>query len=52
LIGEWLDWHLLRVGVLNLFAALLASMLAIWLSALLAGAETGGSKRNGLRKRR
>ncbi len=52
LIGEWLDWRLLRVGVLNLFPALLASLLAIWLFTVLAGAETGTRKRNGRRRRR
>ncbi len=53
LIGEWLDWHLMRIGVINLFPALLASLLAIWFSAVLAGAEPGTSgQRNGGRRRR
>lgn len=51
-IGEWLDWRLFRVGVLNLFPALLASFLAIWMFSLLAGAESRPQGRNGSRGRR
>ena len=52
-LGQALNWHLLRVGVLNLFPALLAEVLALLLTLLLAGPETAspGLKRRPLRRR-
>ena len=39
LVAEWLDWHLLRVGPINLFAALLAAVIGLSAATLLAGPE-------------
>jgi membrane associated rhomboid family serine protease len=39
LVAEWLDWHLLRVGPINLFAALLAAIIGLSAASLLAGPE-------------
>lgn len=38
-VAEWLDWHFLRVGAINLFAALLAAVIGLFAAALLAGPE-------------
>jgi hypothetical protein len=39
LIGQWLDWHLLRLGTINLFPALLATFVGLFASGVLAGPE-------------
>jgi len=50
-LGQVLNWHLLRVGVINLFPALLAELLALVLTALLAGPErTSSGLRRGSRR--
>lgn len=38
-VAELLDWHLFRVGPLNLFAAVLAALLGLLTASLLAGPE-------------
>jgi hypothetical protein len=40
-VAELLDWHLFRVGPLNLFAAVLAALLGLLTASLLAGPERG-----------
>jgi hypothetical protein len=47
-LGQALNWHLGRVGVLNLFPALFAEFLALLLTLLLAGPE---ASRAGLKRR-
>jgi len=42
-LGQALDWHLMRVGVINLFPALLAELLALAFTVLLAGPEKASS---------
>jgi hypothetical protein len=49
LVAEWLDWHLIRVGPINLFAALLAAIIGLSAASLLAGPER---KRHRTSKRR
>jgi len=39
LVGEWLDWRLMRYGTLNLFPALFATLLGLAIASLLAGPE-------------
>ncbi len=50
-VAEWLDWHLLRIGAINLFAALLASVIGLLTAALLAGPERS-RPRAGRRRRK
>ena len=52
-LGQWLNWHLLRVGVINLFPALFAELMALLLTILLAGPErsSSGLKRSARRRR-
>jgi uncharacterized membrane protein YccC len=38
-ISELLDWHLMRVGTLNLFPALLATIIGLIAASILAGPE-------------
>lgn len=53
LLGQLLNWHLMRVGVLNLFPALFAELLALVLTVVLAGPESpSGLKRSSSRRRR
>jgi len=40
-VADLLDWHLFRVGPLNLFAAILAALLGLLTASLLAGPEHG-----------
>jgi len=40
-VAELLDWHVFRVGPLNLFAAVLAALLGLVTASLLAGPERG-----------
>lgn len=39
LVGVWLEWDFMRLGVLNLFPALLAIVLGLIIANLLAGPE-------------
>lgn len=39
LVGEWLEWRLLRYGTLNLFPAVLATVLGLVAASVLAGPE-------------
>ena len=39
LVADWLNWHFLRVGPVNLFAAVLAALLGLMTASLLAGPE-------------
>jgi len=39
LVAEWLDWHFLRLGPINLFAAIMAAIIGLSAAALLAGPE-------------
>jgi hypothetical protein len=52
-LGQWLNWHLLRIGVINLFPALFAELLALLLTIVLAGPErsSSGLKRGTQRRR-
>jgi len=45
LVGEWLDWHLVRVGPLNIFPALLATIVGLFSASILAGPESPPRKR-------
>ncbi len=47
--GEWIDWHLVRVGAINLFPALLATIIGLILATALAGEE---QQNNDTRKQR
>ena len=38
-VAEWLDWRLIRVGSINLFAALLAAIIGLSAASLLVGPE-------------
>ena len=50
-VAEWLDWHLVRVGPINLFAALLAAVIGLFAASLLAGPERT-RRRTGRRRRK
>ncbi|MFQ5943503.1 MAG: hypothetical protein ACE5JF_08120 [Anaerolineales bacterium] len=50
-VAEWLDWHLVRVGPINLFAAVLAALIGLLAAALLAGPERS-RRRIGRRRRK
>ena len=39
-LSELIDWHLMRVGTLNLFPALLATVIGLIAASVLAGPET------------
>lgn len=49
-VADLLDWHLFRVGPLNLFAAVLAALLGLLIASLLAGPER--SRRTAGRERK
>ncbi|NIM92362.1 MAG: hypothetical protein GTO18_01425 [Anaerolineales bacterium] len=38
-VAEWLDWHLLRMGTINLFPALLSTILGLVAASVLVGPE-------------
>ena len=38
-VGEWTNWHFLRYGTLNLFPALLATLVGLIATTILAGPE-------------
>lgn len=40
-VGEWWAWRTLRVGAINLFAALLGAVLGLIVASILAGPEQG-----------
>lgn len=48
LAGEWLGWHLLRLGALNLFAATLGALLSLLLTDNLAPEQHAASRPTGL----
>lgn len=50
-VAEWLDWQLLRVGPINLFAAVLAALIGLSAASLLAGPERAGRRRRGRRRK-
>jgi uncharacterized membrane protein YccC len=39
LVGNWLNWHLWRYGPLNLFPAVLATVIGLLAASILAGSE-------------
>jgi len=39
LLAEWIDWHLLQIGTLNLLSALLATWIGLLTASILAGRE-------------
>lgn len=39
LVGTWLKWDFMRIGTLNLFPALLATAIAVFIANFLAGPE-------------
>ena len=49
-VGGWLGWDLLRVGPLNLFPALLATVLGLLDAHLLAGEDPGRPSRSPVRR--
>lgn len=51
LVGEWIDLHLLRVGPLNMFPAVLAAIVGLFAASILAGPESP-PRRRGRRRRR
>ena len=50
-VGLWLEWNFLRVGSLNLFPAILATMLGLISASVLAGPERSLIGRRKRRKR-
>ena len=50
-VAEWLDWRFLRVGSINLFAALLAALIGLIAAGFLAGPERK-RRRRGRRRRK
>lgn len=50
LVAELLDWRLLRVGSVNLFAAMLAAVIGLLAASILVGPE--GSRRRPRNRRR
>ena len=50
-VAELLDWHFIRVGPINLFAALLAAVIGLLAAALLVGPERS-RRRTGRRRRK
>ncbi len=50
LVGTWLEWDFMRIGVLNLFPALLAIALGLIIANLLAGPERKSTRRQRRRK--
>ncbi len=49
-VAQWLDWNFIRVGSINLFAAVLAAIIGLFAASLLAGPER--SRRSRGRPRR
>jgi hypothetical protein len=52
LLGEWLHWQFFRIGMLNLFPALLATSLSLLLTTVLIGPERKDPPRRRGRSRR
>ena len=44
-VGEWLDWRLARVGPLNIFPAIMATIVGLIAASILAGPESPPRKR-------
>jgi hypothetical protein len=38
-VGEWINWHLWRYGTINLFPALLATLVGLIATSILAGPD-------------
>jgi hypothetical protein len=45
-VGEWIDWHLWRYGTINFFPAILATIVALIATKILAGPEKSVRKNN------
>lgn len=45
IVGEWLDWHLARIGPLNIFSAVMATIVGLFAASILAGPESPPRKR-------
>ena len=43
-VGEWIHWHLWRFGTLNLFPAVLAALVGLFATTILAGPEKPSRK--------
>lgn len=52
LVGEWIDLRLLRVGPLNMFPAVLASMVGLFAASILAGPKAPPRRRPARRRNR
>ena len=52
LLGEWLNWRLFRIGMLNLFPALLATALSLLLTTVLIGPERNAPPRRQGKRRK
>jgi len=44
-VGEWIQWHLWRYGTLNLFPAILATVVGLIATTFLAGSEKPARKK-------
>lgn len=52
LVGEWIDWRLLRVGPINMFPAVLAALVGLFAASVLAGPEAKPRPKRARRRRR
>lgn len=50
-VAEWLDWNFIRVGSINLFAAVLAAVIGLLAAGLLAGPERSRGRRSRPRRK-
>ncbi|OGO18859.1 MAG: hypothetical protein A2Z14_07470 [Chloroflexi bacterium RBG_16_48_8] len=46
-VGEWIHWHLWRYGTINIFPALLAMLIGLIATTILAGPEKLARKKGG-----
>jgi MFS family permease len=44
-VGEWIQWHLWRYGTINFFPAILATLIGLIATAILAGPEKPAHKK-------
>jgi uncharacterized membrane protein YccC len=44
-VGEWIHWHLWRYGTINFFPAILATLIGLIATAILAGPEKPAHKK-------
>jgi hypothetical protein len=51
-IGEWLDWHLLRIGPINMFPAVFAAVTGLLAASVLVGPEAKARRRKGRKRSR